>query len=174
MIREVARNDLEYWLAQFASECLLVFAQFFVVGCLLYGICHFYKKKEDDKFSTRRWPVVLAGAGLVFVYCGWQLGRIPGVIDLVLPFLAFLLGVWIVSNGLRGWRSAIWIVPKLGIVSAVAVGVACVGFYLATSHSALAFKPTLVSAEGKAHLAELIQKRYSFSSWFYSYEFNVR
>ncbi len=153
------RFPSECYLSIIAFAGLLVTAQFFVLGCLLYGVYHLHKKRtEDDVFSIRRWPVVLVGLGLTAALCGIRTGRLPDIFTLVLPCFGFLLGVWIASNCLRGFRTTIWLVPKFGVLAAVVAGLGGIALYFATSDEPLAFEPPRVSAEDKARLAKLIGK----------------
>lgn len=157
--------DFERLLTIIAFAGLFVIAQFFVLGCLLYSVYHLHKKKsEEDVFSIRRWPVVLVGLGLTAVLSGMRAGQIPGIFTLILPSFGFLLGVWIASNCLRGFRTTIWLVPKFGILTIVVAGLGGIGLYFATSDKPLAFEPPRVSAEDKARLAKLIGKSESLNN----------
>ncbi len=158
-VRLGSLTDIRGCLTIMVFAGLFVTAKFLVLGCLLYSVYHFHRKKtEYDVFSNRRWPVVLIGVGLTAGLCGMRVERLPDIFTLVLPCFACLLGVWIASNCLRGLRTTIRLVPKVGILALVVTGLGAITLYFTTSDEALAFEPAHVSADEKARLAKLIRK----------------
>lgn len=180
--------DVQQYLTSVALAGLLVTAQYFMLGGLLYGVYHFYhQRKQHDPLAlrrwpkvskasvthvepvassaplpvvaVRRWPVLLFGSGLAAVLCGIRFGQLPSLIALVLPGFGLLLGVWIVSNGLRGLYPTMWLVSKLAALAIAVTGLAGIAGYLATSDAPSVLESPALTAADKSRVAHLINSR---------------
>lgn len=81
----------------------------------------------------------------------------PHPVALVLPVSGLGLGMWVGQNCRRGYRSALWLVPKLALAAVLLASLAAATLYAATSSAPLAFKAPKVTPTQKRRLVETIR-----------------
>ena len=194
-------GELTRWLAVVGLAGLLITAQYFVLGGLLYAVRYFRRREQDaspppDSQSgfdspinapteretqnddsaqevgqpenaqseqaaaavTKRWPSFVAGLLLTTVLCAFRIGQFPDLITLALPVLGVFLGVWITASCLRGLRSAMLLVPQLGAMLLLAIGLVGVVGSVVINREPLDFETPQVSADDKARLARIVER----------------
>jgi hypothetical protein len=148
------------WTVVVAVDGLVEVAKFLVVG-LLVSLA-FRRLSDPCSFRAllvRRISLLLLGVGLSIVVCGMALGGPVHPLLLVLPLAGFLLGAWIGSAWLDGYRAAFWLVPKLGLILLLLAGCVVGLVFLALDDAPLPFEVPRVTSAEKRRLVEVLSNR---------------
>lgn len=100
-------------------------------------------------------PALGLGLGLAMVTSVLRLrplGAWPSVLDLALPGLGVLFGVWLGLTWTRGWRARLLFLPKVALLLGAAGGLGLAFLYLALEREPLSFPPSPVTSAAKRQL----------------------
>ena len=148
------------WIVVVAVGGLTEVAKFAVMGCLVSVA---FGRPADRgtliALLARRMLILLTGLGLSALVCGLASGQLAGTVLLVPPLAGFLLGAWIGSAWLRGYRAVLGLAPKLGLV--LLLFAACLAglVFLALDDAPLAFEVPNVTPTQKRRLVEVFRHR---------------
>ena len=148
------------WIVVVAVAGLMEVVKFAVMGCL---VSLAFGRPADRCTSivllARRMLLLSTGVGLSAVVCGLASGQLAGPVFLVPPLAGFLLGAWIGSAWLCGYRAVLRLVPKLGLVLLLLAGCAAGLVFLALDDEPLAFETPRVTSAEKRRLVEVLRDR---------------
>ena len=147
------------WMTGVAVDGSMEGAKFALMGCLVS--LAFGRPAEGCTFIrsfARRMLLLLTGIGLSAAVPGLSSGQLAGPLFLV-ALLAFLLGAWIGSAWLCGYRAFLRLAVKLGLVLLLFAW--CVtGFVLLVLDDApLAFEAPSLTSDEIARLVEIVRSR---------------
>ncbi len=145
-------------IAGFALDGSIEVAKFLVLGLLVSLALG--RSPDPDSLRTsllRKASFLLTGAGLSFVVCSLESGRPAHPLLLVLPLAGFLLGVWIGSAWLGGYRAVLRLAGKFCLLLALlAAGLAGL-VLLALDSVPLGFDTPNVTANEKRRIVEVLR-----------------
>lgn len=146
------------WVLRTAVNGLLEIAKFLVAGALAVVSVGRPPSFRDYRTLAVRWGLLLLlGIGLAGVLRAIEQGRVPDGVCLALPMIGYLLGAWIGSTYLRGYRAMLWMVPKLGCILLVPAAAGAGVAFLAMEEAPLGFEVSRVTPSEKRRLVRVLR-----------------
>ena len=148
------------WSARILAAGLLVGGRFLLLGFLVACSAAPSMRVPRVHPTLGRWLamalLLLPGIGLFVLLSIARSGHLPNMLFSALPLTGYLIGMWIGFTCRRGWRAALWLVPKVGLlVLVVGAGVAATAF-LAMDDAPLPFPSPEVTSAEKRRLVEVL------------------
>jgi len=103
--------------------------------------------------------VSFAAALVVGVAEGGRPWTLPGLLELALPGLGVLFGVWVGMAMTRGVFSTLFLLPKLGAAAVLLVAIAGCLAWRCLAPAPLAFEPAQVTSDEKRRLVALLRHK---------------
>lgn len=146
LIRSDDVQESSRWPETLAAASLIEAGKGAVLGMLSAWLVCRVGAHRKSRFFSRQLIALAVGIGLAGIVTAARHSQRPGLFDLILPVGGTAFGVWVGFHCLRGWRSVVWLVPKIAVLLVLLAGFLATGLWLATSDTPLALRVPSLSA----------------------------
>ena len=160
LLRLQSLGEAYDWIVNWSQRALLDIVRFIPVGFLL-PLAFPRVERRSGRFFFVAVPALFISIVLSGVILGFEFGypwQMPGSLDMILPALGCVLGIWMGMSWLQGPASLFMVLPKLAFAAIVAGSALLILFFLATEPTPLPFEARDVTPAEKRELLRLFRQ----------------